>query len=93
MGIRRALGAEAGRIIGGVAWRGLRLTAFGLALGAVGVVQLMGLLESYLYNMEPDDPSALALGGGLLALASMVACLIPAIRAARIDPLLALRAE
>ena len=93
MGIRRALGAESGRILGRVAAHGLRLTVFGVGLGLAAVFALTGLLEGYLYQLGPHDPTTLAAAAGLLAGASLAACLVPAIRASKVDPLLALRVE
>ena len=92
-GIRRALGAEAGRIVGRVAGHGLRLTGLGLALGGFVAFQVVGLMEGYLHDLEPHDPLTLALSATLLAAASMAACVVPALRAARVDPLQFLRAE
>jgi ABC-type antimicrobial peptide transport system permease subunit len=92
-GIRRALGAEAARIVGRVAGHGLRLTGLGLAVGGLVAFQVMGLMEGYLHHLEPHDPLTLALSATLLAVASMTACVVPALRATRVDPLLFLRAE
>ncbi len=93
MGIRRALGAESSRIVGRVAAHGFRLTLFGVGLGLVGVFLLTGLLEGFLFGVGPHDPTTLILAVSLLSGASLVACLVPAFRAARTDPLLALRSE
>ena len=52
-----------------------------------------GVLQSYMFNLDPRDPITFVIGILSLALASMLACCIPALRAARVDPLIALRAE
>jgi ABC-type antimicrobial peptide transport system permease subunit len=69
------------------------LTMTGLGLGLVGALALSRLLTTLLYGVSPTDPQVLSLSVLVLALVSMVACLIPAIRATKVDPIEALRSE
>ncbi len=93
LGIRLALGARASSVQAMVLWQGLALTLVGLALGLVGALALSRLLTTLLYGVSPNDPRVL--GGAVLVLAvvSTIACLVPAIRATRVDPIQALRSE
>ena len=93
IGVRRALGASNGSVVSLVLGRGARLVAFGLVLGGLGVLGAMRLMEGLLYEVGTTDP--LALGGAVmvLGLVGAVACLLPAARAARVDPAVTLRGE
>lgn len=93
MGIRMALGAEARMLRRWVMGRGLRLAAFGLAIGLPTALGLTPLLRRALFNMRPADPMVLAGVAALLAAMSVLACWQPARRATLVDPLEALRAE
>jgi len=73
--------------------RGLILTIAGLAIGISGSLALTRLMASLLYGVTARDPMTMTLVATLLASVALLACYIPAERAARIDPLLALRAE
>lgn len=91
LGLRMALGASASRLLGRTMSRGLALTAIGVAIGAaaaLGSTRLMGYL---LYRVSPRDPSTFGLAFLVMAVASAAACLVPAWRATRIDPVRALR--
>ncbi|HEX9730032.1 MAG TPA: ABC transporter permease [Gemmatimonadales bacterium] len=93
MGIRMALGATQRSVVGLVLLQGVQLAAIGLALGLAGALLATRILRSLLYGISPNDPityGVVALGVFVLA---MVASVIPAWRATRIDPLGSLRAE
>ncbi len=93
IGIRMALGARPADVLRMVVGQGMALAALGLALGIAGALEATQLLASQLYGVKPTDPVVLALVVVLLALVSFLACYIPARRAARVDPLVALRYE
>ncbi len=93
LGIRLALGARASSVQALVLRQGLGLTLTGLGLGILGALALSRLLTTLLYGVSPTDPQVLGLSVLVLALVSMVACLIPAIRATKVDPIEALRSE
>jgi predicted permease len=92
-GIRMALGADSGRVLAMVMRRGAGVVAIGLAVGAAGAIALTRLLGSILYGVTATDPSTFAAMGGVLAAVALAACLLPAIRASRVDPAGALRVE
>jgi len=93
IGVRRALGAQAGRVVREVVTRGLWIGLGGVAIGLAASVLVAGFVRSLLFGVSPLDP--LALGGAALALlaACLVATLLPARRAARVQPSEALRLE
>lgn len=93
IGVRIALGGTPGDIVRVVAGRGLALTAIGLALGAVAAVPLTQFLETMLFEVSALDPATFATVAVLLASAGAGACWLPARRAAKVDPMAALRAE
>jgi predicted permease len=90
-GLRLALGATASDLRRLVLSRGLALSAAGVALGVGAAIALTRLLGGLLYHVSPRDPAAFAAAFAVMALASVAACLVPAWRATRTDPLLALR--
>jgi predicted permease len=93
IGIRMALGAQAGTVLRSVLGYGGTLTALGIVIG-LGLAMASGrLLRTLLFGVAPVDPLAMLGAGVLLATAALVACYIPARRATRVDPLQALRAE
>jgi putative ABC transport system permease protein len=92
-GIRMALGADSGRIIRFVISRGAWLTAIGLAIGMGGAVSLTRVLRGVLYGVAATDAMTFGVVAAVLGVVAVGACLAPARRAARVDPLVALRCE
>lgn len=90
IGIRMALGATAGRVQRGVLARTLRLALAGVALGTLGSLGAAGLISSLLFGTVPTDPATFAVTVLLLVAVAFVAGYIPARRASRIDPVIAL---
>lgn len=93
IGIRMALGADQKRILIDVLSRGLKQALIGTAIGLVGILAVSRILESMLYDVSPTHPLSFALVAVLLIVVAAAACSIPARRAARINPLEALRSE
>jgi putative ABC transport system permease protein len=93
MGIRAALGASAGNLLRLVLTSGMALAAAGLALGFLGSVAVTRLMSNLLFGVSPRDPATLALVAALLGCVAFIACLIPARRATKVDPVVALRYE
>ena len=90
IGIRLALGSDARRIFGLVVSEGLWLVGVGVVIGLGGAFAIRRAMETQLFGVQPMDPTVLALVTGVLGLVAFLACAVPARRAARIDPLLAL---
>jgi putative ABC transport system permease protein len=96
IGIRMALGANRGNVLKMVLRQGMVLTVIGVALGLIAAYVLTKYLESLtsmLFGVEPRDPFTFGVIAGLLTLVALVACFVPARRATKIDPLVALRYE
>jgi putative ABC transport system permease protein len=93
LGIRVALGAGRVRVVRLVVGHAAALTALGLALGLVGALALSRLMGGLLFRVSPTDPPTLGAGMLVLALVALFAALVPAYRASRSDPAIALRAD
>jgi putative ABC transport system permease protein len=93
IGIRAALGADRAAILRLILRRGLLLAVLGLVLGAAGALGLTRLMGSLLFGIDERDPLTLAAVAVLLAAVAIFACYLPARRATRVDPLVALRDE
>ena len=91
LALRMALGAGASDLLQLVLSKGLLLTAGGVALGVVAALEATRLMGYLLYRVSPRDPLAFAWAVVVIAIASLTACLVPAWRATRTDPLRALR--
>jgi ABC-type antimicrobial peptide transport system permease subunit len=92
-GIRTALGARKADILALVLREGFLVTAIGLVIGIAGAFGLTRLITNQLYGVTPMDPATITAVATVLVIVSMMACLIPGRRAAKIDPLRALRSE
>ena len=92
-GIRMALGAQSGDVIGMVLGQGLWLGVVGVVCGAVGAVFLTRLMSGLLFEMGSFDVPTFAAMAALLMGVTLVACYVPALRATRVDPVKALRYE
>ena len=93
IGIRIALGSTQRSVLGSVIGQGLRLGTIGIVLGVIAAVGVTRLLESMLFGVPGTDPIALGAAGAALLGAALLASWLPARRAARIDPMVALRQE
>jgi predicted permease len=93
IGIRIALGAQRGSILRKILVDGLRPAIAGLAAGLVASAALAHMIRSILYETEPLDPTVFSIVAGVLLLVAVAACLAPAWRAARLNPMQALRTE
>jgi len=93
MGIRMALGADRARIRRLVVWHGMRLALFGVVVGVAAALGLTRLIASFLFGVKPWDPAVFIAAPVVLAAVALVAVWLPAARAAKLDPMQALRAE
>ena len=93
MAVRKAIGAEWTQIVRLVVGEGSRLIVIGLVLGTIAAMMVGRLLEALLFEVKPADPVALAGAAVVLGPAALLACLLPAIRATRVDLMEALRQE
>jgi predicted permease len=92
-GIRMALGAKAGDLLQMVVRQGMRLVLIGLALGVIGSLALSRVLTGFLFGVRATDPMTFVVVSVLLAIVGGLACWLPARRAAKVDPMMALRSE
>jgi putative ABC transport system permease protein len=93
IGIRMALGADRGQVFRSVVGSALRMMGFGATLGAVASLATNRVISSQVWTVTVFDPIALAGGAIVIAVLGGVACFVPAFRATRVRPLLALREE
>jgi putative ABC transport system permease protein len=93
IGIRMALGASAANVLRLIVREGMTLVSIGLAVGAAGALALTRVMSSLLFDVKPADPATFASVSVLLAVVAFAASYIPARRATRVDPMIALRYE
>ena len=93
IGLRMALGARQTRIVGTVVRSALGTAILGVGIGLLAAVVLTDVIASFLYGVSPTDPATAAAVAGVLLLVAGLAAFVPALRAARVNPMTALRAE
>ena len=93
IGVRLALGAERSNVLLLVIGQSMRVVTIGIALGVVGSLALAHVLQTLLFGISAFDPLTFLLVVGLLSAAALLACYLPARRATKVDPMVALRAE
>ncbi|HZW51638.1 MAG TPA: FtsX-like permease family protein, partial [Rudaea sp.] len=93
IGIRMALGAPRQRVFAGVVAQAARLAAFGIAIGLLAALAVARLMAGFLYGVRPTSPLTFAAVSLLLVAVALLAAYLPARRASRLDPLIALRCE
>jgi putative ABC transport system permease protein len=93
IGVRIALGAQRSAVLALVLRRGLKLAGAGIVLGLIGAISLTQLLRSLLFGVSPADPITFLAVPLLMVLVGLLACWLPARRAAKVDPMEALRSE
>ncbi|HEV8151243.1 MAG TPA: FtsX-like permease family protein [Gemmatimonadales bacterium] len=91
IGLRAALGATPGGLVSMIVSRGLLLTLLGIGIGVAAFVAAGRLVERFVYGVSTWDPLTIGAVALLLGAVALVACLLPAVRAARVNPLIALR--
>jgi putative ABC transport system permease protein len=93
IGVRMALGASRGEVFGLIVGDGLKVTGLGVALGIGGSIVVARWLTTLLFEISPGDPRTLVATAAALLVVAVAACIVPARRATRVDPMVALRGE
>jgi len=93
IGVRLALGARLSDVLRMVVTEGMKPTLLGVAIGVAASLAMGRLVASLIFQVKPTDPMTFVAVGALLALIALLACVIPAYRASKVDPVIALRNE
>ena len=93
IGVRIAIGAQRGDVLGLIVGGGMKLAAIGVAIGLAGALALSGMVRAMLFELTPMDPASYAGTALVLLIVAAFACYVPARRATRVDPIVALRNE
>lgn len=93
LGIRVALGAQSKDVLSLVIGQGMKLVVVGLGIGLAAAFGLTRLMRTLLFNINPGDPLTFALVAVALMGIALLACYLPALKATRVDPMVALRSE
>jgi len=93
IGLRMAIGAEPGHVLSMIIGGGMKLVLIGVAIGVAGALAFSRFVQTLLFNVTPSDPTSYVLTAALLIVVAAIACYVPARRAMRVDPLVALRDE
>ena len=91
IGIRMAIGARRSHVLSMVLTEGMRLALIGVAIGLIGAMTLSGLMSKMLFRVTPGDPLSYVVTAAVLVVIAALACYFPALRATRVDPIVALR--
>ena len=91
IGVRMAIGARRGHVLSMVLTEGMKLALIGVAIGLIGALALSGLMSKMLFQVTPGDPVSYVVTAAVLVAIAALACYIPARRATRVDPIVALR--
>src|SRR5262249_18177084 len=93
IGLRMAIGASPGHVLGMILGGGMRLAMLGVVIGIVGALLLARLVQTMLFEVAPYDPTSYTATAALLLAIAALACFVPARRAMRVDPLIAMQSE